>query len=227
MSARDEVLSRVRAALAGGAPTRPPARPPTHLPRGYRVRGEHEPGDSALLDLLADRLLDYRATVRRCAPDDLPATVVDMLAGAGVARIAVPHGLPTGWLGGWPGTALTDSPDGALDSATLDGLDGVLTGCAVAIAETGTLVLDASADQGRRAITLVPDYHLVVVRAEQVVESVPEGLARLDPHRPLTMISGPSATSDIELNRVEGVHGPRTVAVILTRMTGNRAGGGR
>ena len=107
-----------------------------------------------------------------------------------------------------------DGPDG-LSVAILDATDGVLTGCAVAIAETGTLVLDGSPDQGRRAITLVPDYHLCVVAADRIVGDVPEGLGRLDPTRPLTFISGPSATSDIELNRVEGVHGPRTLEVII------------
>lgn len=219
MSARDEMLSRVRAALAAGSPQRQGhsamSAAAAHLPRGYRTHGDRQPGDPQLLDLLTDRLLDYRATVGRCTAGELPATITETLAAAGARRIVTPPQLPAAWLDGWDGTALTDGAPEVLDPGTLDGLDGVLTGCAVAIAETGTLILDGSTDQGRRAITLVPDYHLVVVRAEQVVESVPEGLARLDPRRPLTLISGPSATSDIELNRVEGVHGPRTLAVIL------------
>ena len=185
------------------------------MPRGYRLRGEHEPGSAALLDLLTDRLEDYRATVHRCAPADVARTVQAALAARGARRVVTPAGLDGGWLADWDGATLVDDPRAPLDVAALDGADGVLTGCAVAVAQTGTLVLDGSPDQGRRAITLVPDYHLVVVRADQVVETVPEALARLDPTRPLTMISGPSATSDIELQRVEGVHGPRRLEVIF------------
>jgi L-lactate dehydrogenase complex protein LldG len=123
----------------------------------------------------------------------------------------VPPGLPES-LAAAAGDATVD--DG-LDGTELDAFDTVLTTCAAAAAETGTIVLDGSAGQGRRAVTLVPDRHVCVVRAEQVVHNVPELLARLDPRRPLTFISGPSATSDIELQRVEGVHGPRTLIVIL------------
>jgi L-lactate dehydrogenase complex protein LldG len=116
-----------------------------------------------------------------------------------------------------PADVLTDglSGEGQLNIAQLDAVDGVITKCAVAIAETGTLILDGSPDQGRRVLTLIPDYHLCVVLAEQIVADVPQALARLEATRPLTMISGPSATSDIELNRVEGVHGPRTLEVII------------
>jgi len=196
--ARDEVLARIRRAL-GTEPAVPA------VPRDYRTRGDLDL--PALLDLLTDRLVDYRAAVRRAAPDDLAATLVAALTERPAGQIVVPPGLP------WdlPGAVV----DRDLTAGQLDQLDGVVTACAVAIAETGTIVLDASPDQGRRAITLVPDYHLCVVRADQVVQTVPEAIARLDPARPLTWISGPSATSDIELHRVEGVHGPRTLEVIL------------
>jgi L-lactate dehydrogenase complex protein LldG len=128
------------------------------------------------------------------------------LADAG--RIIVPPGLPSSW-------DLTATVDSGLSAVELDGFDTVVTTCAAACAETGTIVLDASEGQGRRAVSLVPDRHVCVIRADQVVATVPELLARLDPQRPLTFISGPSATSDIELQRVEGVHGPRTLIVVL------------
>jgi L-lactate dehydrogenase complex protein LldG len=197
-SARDEVLGRIRRALADGAP-------PVEVPRAYRSRGDL--GRPELLDLLVDRLVDYKAAVRRCTEPQLVDTLVDALIARGAGRVVVPPALP------WdlPGAVADDG----LSAADLDGLDGVVTACAVAVAETGTIVLDAGGDQGRRAITLIPDYHLCVVRAEQVVQTVPEAVARLDPGRPLTWISGPSATSDIELQRVEGVHGPRTLEVVL------------
>jgi len=207
--ARDEVLARVRAAVAGGAGPAPVA-------RTYRT-AEHppEPAGEALLELLVERLVDYRALVRRSTTAMVAATVVAALTERGAGRVAVPEGiLPAGLERLEPGIELVGD-DPPLSAAELDGLDGVLTGCAVAIAETGTIVLDGGAGQGRRALSLVPDYHLVVVTAAQVVAGVPQALARLDPARPQTWISGPSATSDIELDRVEGVHGPRTLEVIL------------
>lgn len=216
MTARDEVLARVRSALAGDTSG------DVEVPRAYRTHGEHPAGTPALLDLLADRLADYRAGVRRTTGDGLAVAVAEALAdglrrgeagqAAATPRIVVPPGLPPEWLAAAPVTAVVDERLGAGD---LDGLDGVVTAAAVAIAETGTIVLDASPDQGRRALSLVPDLHVCVVHAHQVVAGVPEALSRLDPTRPLTWISGPSATSDIELNRVEGVHGPRTLEVIL------------
>jgi L-lactate dehydrogenase complex protein LldG len=194
-SARDEVLDRLRRALSD----RPE---PVTVPRDYRLSGDL-PRDE-MLALFVDRLVDYRAAVRRCTADDLVETLVSALAGRAVV---VPPGLP--W--SLPGAVVDDG----LAAAALDRLDGVVTACAVAVAETGTIVLDASPDQGRRVITLIPDYHLCVVRASQVVQTVPEAVARLDPAHPLTWISGPSATSDIELQRVEGVHGPRNLEVVL------------
>jgi L-lactate dehydrogenase complex protein LldG len=141
--------------------------------------------------------------------------VARLLAEHGTRSVVVPEGLPEAWLTAVTGVELLrDAAD--LTPRRLDTVDSVVTGCALAIAETGTLVLDGSAAQGRRRITLVPDHHICVVRApSQVVGSVPQAMPRLDPTRPLTWISGPSATSDIELDRVEGVHGPRTLDVVI------------
>jgi L-lactate dehydrogenase complex protein LldG len=212
MSGRDEVLARIRAALADNGETAHPASAgPASTGTQFRTRGHREPGP--LLDLLAERLADYRALVRRAAPAELDAVVGAALAERGARRIVVPAGLD---LTALPGGIEIVTDDG-LSADDLDAFDGVVTGSAVAIAETGTIVLDGSPDQGRRAITLVPDYHLCIVQAAEVVEVVPEAVTRLAARadRPLTWISGPSATSDIELKRVEGVHGPRTLEVIL------------
>jgi len=203
VSARDEVLTRIRNALAD----RPPV---PEVPRAYRVTGDLPPGHEGLVD----RLRDYRALVRRGhAGDTVPGLLAAAVAERGARHLAVPPGLPEEWVAALGGDVVVD--DGSLTADDLDRMVGVVTGCAVAIAETGTIVLDGSPDQGRRLLTLVPDYHLCVVLADDVVATVPEGVARLDPLRPLTWISGPSATSDIELDRVEGVHGPRTLEVVL------------
>ena len=196
--ARDEVLRRIRAALAD----RPAPEP---VVRDYRQAGSQP----IVLDQFVERLVDYRATVHRQRDEDVAAAITRILAGRDRRRIVVPDGFPADWL---PAAELLREP---LTTGELDAADGVLTSCAVAVAETGTIVLDAGPGQGRRAVTLVPDYHLVVVRAAQVVSIVPDAVAVLDPCRPLTWISGPSATSDIELNRVEGVHGPRILDVLL------------
>jgi L-lactate dehydrogenase complex protein LldG len=206
VTARDEILGRIRTALAAGAPV-------VDAPRDYRTAGEHEPGAPALLELLTDRLVDYRATVVPCTDDGLAAAVAGVLTDRGLRRVVAPDAVPDAWL---EGSDVLRDGGATLPLADLDAADAVVTGCAVAVAETGTIVLDAGPDQGRRALTLVPDVHVVVVRAEQVVQTVPEAVARLRPDRPLTMISGPSATSDIELDRVEGVHGPRTLIVLLS-----------
>jgi L-lactate dehydrogenase complex protein LldG len=144
-----------------------------------------------------------------------PGTVASRPAVPGPARIIVPDGLPADWIAGLPADAMVRD-DPALSARELDAISGVITGCAVAIAETGTVVLDHGPGQGRRALTLVPDFHLVVVRADQIAADIADALARLDPARPHTLISGPSATSDIELIRVEGVHGPRNLHILIT-----------
>jgi L-lactate dehydrogenase complex protein LldG len=209
-AARDEILRRVRDAV-GPAPAAPPVPPVPPVPRGYRTTSDLE-GD-AVVERFADRVDDYRATVSHVDAAALPDRLMELLAGA--ARIGVPAGLPAAWLGDLP----VERDDGSLTTADLDRLDAVVTGCAIAIAETGTIVLDGSTDQGRRALTLVPDHHVCVVPEDRIVGSVPEGLDRVDPVRPLTLISGPSATSDIELDRVEGVHGPRRLDVIIVAPT--------
>ena len=213
MTSRDEVLSRIRVAIGSGSDSITDASPPAAP--GYRTLGDLD--EAQRLDLLAERLADYRAAVRRATRPGLAAAVGVALSERGVRRIVVPAGLDLL-------VVLQALPpdvdliiDDDLSPRDLDAVDGVITGAAVAIAETGTIVLDGSPDQGRRAITLVPDYHLCLVRADQVVGLVPEAIDRLAPRpgQPLTWISGPSATSDIELSRVEGVHGPRTLEVIL------------
>jgi L-lactate dehydrogenase complex protein LldG len=208
---REEVLARIRAAVQPGTDPGPSAQPDlTPVPR-YRERGDL--GGTRLIDLLEERLIDYRAAVRRATATGLAGAVATALTERGTRRVVVPPGLD---LPALPAGVEAVTDDG-LTAEELDAFDGVVTGAAVAIAETGTIVLDGSPGQGRRAITLVPDYHLCLVHAAQVVELVPEAIARLAPRagQPLTWISGPSATSDIELNRVEGVHGPRTLEVIL------------
>jgi L-lactate dehydrogenase complex protein LldG len=202
MNARDEVLRRVRAA-------RPTA--PVQVPRGYDVS---EDGADPV-ELFADRVADYRATVRRCTSDTLAGTIADLLVD--VPRVVVAPGVPGGWLSAYPGTVVVDGDPAPLSVTDLDAPSlAVLTGCAVAVATTGTLILDAGPAQGRRLLTLVPDHHVCVVHVAQVVIGVPAALRRIArPTRPLTLISGPSATSDIELNRVEGVHGPRRLDVVV------------
>ena len=204
VSAREEVLGRIRAAHAVGADC------PRRRCRGTTGTGRRPAPRPSLLDLLEERLVDYRATVRRGDRRPRAGARGARRAGAGHARRAGrrPGRVAAGHPRRQCGRSATSPP---LTAVELDEIDGVLTGCRVAIAETGTLVLDAGPDQGRRMLSLVPDYCLVVVRAEQVVGGVPEAVAALDPTRPLTWISGPSATSDIELDRVEGVHGPRTL----------------
>jgi L-lactate dehydrogenase complex protein LldG len=206
VSSREEILGRIRAATADITAT-------ADIPRRYAPPGRG-PGqaDEALVGLFEERASDYRATVRRCAADDAAQVVADAVAARGAQRIGVPRGFPADWSALLPGVVPDDPP---LDIAALDALDGVVTTVAVAVAETGTIVLDTGPGQGSRAFTLVPDYHVAVVRTGQIVAAVPDAVAALDPARPLTWISGPSATSDIELSRVEGVHGPRTLDIVI------------
>jgi L-lactate dehydrogenase complex protein LldG len=193
VSARDEVLGRVRSAL-GEAPAVP------EVPRDY-----HGPGAAEVdVDLFCERVADYKATVHRVAAADVARAVGEVLAGHGAERVA-------GTIEGFE--------DASLGARDLDALDGVVTGCALGIAETGTIVLDGAEASGRRALTLVPDLHVCVIHEEQIVASVPDAVDRLAgaarAGRPITLVSGPSATSDIELDRVEGVHGPRRLEVLV------------
>ncbi|MQY20888.1 LutC/YkgG family protein [Nocardia macrotermitis] len=197
MSTRDAMLARIRGAI-GTADAAAPS-------RDYRrVRETDAP---QLITLLVDRLTDYGAHVHRTTS----AAAIDVLTEVLDGRsCVVPPDLPVSWT---PGGARRDDP--ALGTTELDAVAAVVTTCAAACAETGTIALDAGPGQGRRALTLVPDHHICLLPADRIVRSVPELLARLDPARPLTLISGPSATSDIELQRVQGVHGPRTLTVLL------------
>ena len=206
-AARVEVLARIRDAL-GPAPTT------VEVPRDYAV---HPAPGVDVLERFVERVEDYRATVHRAAPDGVAAVIGEILFAAvdgRPARIVVAHDLP-GNVVPEDVEVRIDGPDEPLAVADLDAVDAVVTSSAVGIAETGTIVLDGGPGQGRRALTLVPDLHVVIVRADQVVGAVPQAIRSLDATRPQTWISGPSATSDIELDRVEGVHGPRTLRVVL------------
>jgi L-lactate dehydrogenase complex protein LldG len=196
VTARDEILARIRTALRD----RPE---PAAVVRNYRrATGA---GD---VDRFVERVADYRAGVHR-AGHSVAATITAVLTERGIQQVVAPEGYPDEWL---PAVEVVREPVGV---AALDRISAVITTCRVAIAETGTIVLDGGPGMGARALTLVPDYHLVVVEAGQILANVPDAVAALDPTRPLTWISGPSATSDIELNRVEGVHGPRTLDVVI------------
>ncbi|MCT2589267.1 LUD domain-containing protein [Streptomyces sp. N2-109] len=213
--AREEILARVRRALADVPAAEEPA--DVAVARDYARAGGPAPGSPAVRELLVERLIDYDAAVRTVTAADA-ASVAEAVARSAAARTAgplvVPDGFPAEWLAALPPErVLRDEPP--LGVGALDRAGAVLTTAAAAVATTGTLVLDCGPGQGRRALTLVPDHHLCVVRAGQVVASVPEVLAGLEPARPLTFISGPSATSDIELDRIEGVHGPRTLEVLV------------
>ncbi len=210
-AARAEVLRRIRGAVGPGAAPEAVERAWERIARPYRQTDSAD--REAMLGLLEDRLRDYDAGVYRCAESEVAETIAGVLRERGKQLLAVPEGLPAGWLP--EGVAVVrDDRDGV---ARVDGCEGVLTSATVAIAETGTIVLQDVAGQGRRALTLLPDYHLCVVPAGCVVGSVPEAMARLQATASLatTFFSGPSATADIEMTRIKGVHGPRFVDVVL------------
>ncbi|GAC1312608.1 MAG: lactate utilization protein C [Ktedonobacteraceae bacterium] len=202
---KEAMLARIRAAIAN-------APEPSPVPYGFRERDVRD--QAAILEDFIDRLVDYKALVTSTNEEGLPQAIADACQLHSIVRLVVPADLPATWIPEGV-TALRDEP--LLTIADLDESSGVLTGCAVAIAQTGTIILDSGAMQGRRALSLVPDRHLCVVRAEQVLGLVPEAIAGLAVRAtyPITLISGPSATSDIELSRVEGVHGPRTLHVFV------------
>lgn len=219
---RETILSRVRAALADVPVGEPIAWDPgadADQAASYTRSGPDEP--AALAELFVERCAEYRATVSRCenSPSAIRATVREASARHSARVLAVAPGIERGWI---PDELQAQLDDPLLPLNRLDAVDGVLSGCALAIALTGTIVLDGGSRQGRRALTLVPDLHICVVREAQIVHGVPEAVRRMgqavhDSRAPLTLISGPSATSDIELRRVEGVHGPRRLEVIVAR----------
>ena len=202
--ARSEILARIRAVERTSL---------ARVDRAYRRAGTL--GRDECVELFCERARDYRADLRRVP--GVADAVTAICAEYGVRRLGIPAGLPVDWLPHGPELV----EDDGLAARELDELDGVLTGCTVAIAETGTIALTGAAGEGRRALTLVPDLHVCVVPEESIVELVPEAMTLLERHvavgrSPLTLISGPSATSDIELSRVEGVHGPRKLIVLVT-----------
>ena len=214
-SAKEVILSRTRHALRDVPRDENPENVP--IERGYRSKSEASREE--LVDQFAEYVAEYEAAVHRVGEEDLPEAIQKTLERRGIEKLVVPPDLPEEWP---PDDVelLKESSEDQLTNDELDGSDGVLTGCALGIAQTGTIVLDSGAAQGRRALTLVPDYHLCVVKEEQVLDLVPEAIALLGDAvkgegRAVTFISGPSATSDIELERVEGVHGPRRLEVLI------------
>lgn len=214
MSAREEILERIRRATEDVPPGERPG--DVEIERGYR-HADDSP-EEEIVARFAETVAEYRATVHRITEEELPGAIADALQRRGVRRLVVPESVPEEWM---PQNVepLRDSQSSPLTVEQLDASDGVLTGCALGIAQSGTIALDSGEAQGRRALTLLPDYHLCVVREEQIVGLVPEAIAALEEParsgRAMTFISGPSATSDIELERVEGVHGPRTLEVLV------------
>jgi L-lactate dehydrogenase complex protein LldG len=214
-SASETILYRIRRATRDVPEGERPE--DVSVERGYREASSSSREE--VVECFAERAAEYEATVRRVKTDELPGAIEEALRRRSVERLVVPPHLPREWIPEGIET-LRDAARPRLTNEELDGSDGVLTGCALGIAQTGTIVLDSGRAQGRRALTLLPDYHLCVVREDQIVDLVPEAFARLEEavkgeRRAITFISGPSATSDIEFNRVEGVHGPRTLDVLI------------
>jgi len=208
MTSRDLILSRVADGLRDvPADERPEA---VVVPREYVRALEVD-----IVERFVERISEYKTTVRRVSAAGVSEAIADQLRSRGLRRVAAPPGLPDEWR-----PSESEFVTGALDALALDRMGGAVTGCALAIAETGTIVLDGGLRQGRRALSLVPDYHLCLVEERQIVGTVPEAMSRIAPTvkrllRPVTFVSGPSATSDIELSRVEGVHGPRILDVLV------------
>lgn len=211
-SARDAILAEIRRSLSDVPREESPG--DVAVPRDYRVSDPSRRTELALAFI--ERVREYKATVKRVTADRLPRAIADSLSSRGVKRLVVPADVPADWVP----SGVVPLRDPGLTNDQLDAADGVLSACALGIAQTGTIALDAGPGQGRRALSLLPDYHLCVIRDDQVVGLMPEAVALLasvarSPGRPITLISGPSATSDIELSRVEGVHGPRTLEVLV------------
>jgi len=208
-AARTEILRRIRAAIVPSQES--PDISWQAIERSYRHAATQD--QEALLELFEDRLRDYDAGVYRCAASEVPTVIARILAERGKRTLAIPEGLPIEWLP----EGLNLVHDDRIGVSQIDACDGVLTSATLAIAETGTIVLQDAPGQGRRALTLLPDYHLCVVDAANLVQTVPEAMRKLQATAALatTFFSGPSATADIEMTRIKGVHGPRFVDVIL------------
>lgn len=218
--AKDKILTRIRRALAEVPDTEKPE--DVKVERRYRQKGDHTP--DKIVRLFAERVGEYKATVNRVKENELKEVITESCRRENVQKLVVPQGFPKDLLPGYVTTQFDDAAK-PLSHQELDESDGVITACAFVIAQTGTIILDAGEGQGRRALTLVPDYHLCIVRENQIVELVPEGFSAVEASvkkegKPITLISGPSATSDIELSRVEGVHGPRRLEVLIISSAG-------
>lgn len=215
MSAKDEILQRIRTALVDVPDTAADQDTPVPWTYGRATRTE------GVVDLFVERVEDYKAIVVRCAASEVPARIAEALTSREAKSVVVPPELDGAWREAIAQAGIEVREDAPrLSRAELDAIDAVVTACCVGAAESGTIMLDHRGDQGRRALSLVPDLHVCVVRTDQVVSDIPEAVARIAPsvreqRLPITWISGGSATSDIELSRVEGVHGPRTLVVVL------------